>query len=200
MMPRRTFPCPPWRGSSGCERRGQDAGPAREVRCVSPASPYALSARPSPGSCRPRSTFDTRLAPWSVPPQRDTLSTLQGNCAPCASAVRVRVEHGWQGGHRARLPRRQGWSPRRLSQWGECVQRCDAGMRAEHRRPGPCPSPARRLRAPPRAPALSPHSDRALCGPAPAAPGHAAHSRPSPGGGRWPGAPPQAGAPAAPQP
>ena len=62
MMPRRTFPCPPWRGSSGCERRGQGAGPAREVRCVSPASPYALSARPSPGSCRPRSTFDTRLA------------------------------------------------------------------------------------------------------------------------------------------
>jgi hypothetical protein len=31
IMPRRASPCPPWRGSSGCERRGNDAGPAIEV-------------------------------------------------------------------------------------------------------------------------------------------------------------------------
>ena len=140
---------------------------------------------------------------WSIPQQRDTPSTLTGSCSQCASALLAVVEHGWKGGHRARIPRRQGWSPRLLSQLG--------GVRPERRRgdacgaqaagrPGTCPSPARRLRAPPRAPAPSPQSGRALCGPAPAAPGHAAHWRPSPGGGRWPGAPRQAGAPASPRP
>src|SRR5437660_2946714 len=59
---------------------------------------------------------------------------------------------------------------------------------------------SRRLRAPPRAPAPSPHSGRALCGPAPASAGHGARWRPSPGGYRWPGAPQQAGAPASPRP
>src|SRR5207249_111553 len=34
IMPRRASPCPPWRGSSGLERRGNDAGPS--IPTVSP--------------------------------------------------------------------------------------------------------------------------------------------------------------------
>jgi len=92
--------------------------PALLSKCAdSPQHRHALSARPPQAHayhCRP----SIHGSPWSVPQQRDTPSTLTGSCSQCASALRAVVEHGWQGGHRARLPRRQGLSPRLLSQLG----------------------------------------------------------------------------------
>src|SRR5207253_5431239 len=51
---------------------------------------------------------------------------LLSTCADDPQHLPARVEPGWQGGHRVRLPRRQGWSPRLVSPLG--------GMRPERRR------------------------------------------------------------------
>ena len=138
--------------------------------------------------------------------QGTTALWRRGRRARRGSEVPRRVGAGARASDRlgsARIPRRQGLSPRLLSPLGgvrpEMRRGDECGAQAAGR-PGTYPSPALCLRAPPRAPAPSPQSGRALCGPAPAAPGHAAHWRPSPGGGRWPGAPRQAGAPASPRP
>src|SRR5438128_8939736 len=50
------------------------------------------------------------------------MPALLSTCADDPQHLPARVEHGWKGGHRARLPRRQGWSPRLLSQLGGYVE------------------------------------------------------------------------------